>query len=351
MTTTMAREIAEQPATVAATCEALQPRLDDLTALAAGCREVRFFARGTSDAAAVHGRYLVETHAGLPAALGSPSVATLYRRRLDLTGHLAVFLSQSGATEEIVDTLNWAAFCGARTVAVTNDDASPLARAADLAWTVRAGLEEAVPATKTYTAQLVALDLLGAALGRGRGVSAEALLRGIAEVPDAITTMLARTGRTDAAAEALLGAQTVVATGRGFTCSPAQETALKIAETSYRPVLGLSAADLEHGPIAVLDDRSALIAVAPSSGPVRDSLAAVAAKAAARGSTVLGIGGGDALGRHCRVHVPGPALPEEVAPAVLVVAGQLLAESLCRLEGLDPDQPRGLSKVTQTTGG
>jgi glucosamine--fructose-6-phosphate aminotransferase (isomerizing) len=349
MTSTMAREIAEQPAATRATLQALAPRLDELSHAVAGCTRVRFYARGSSDAAAVYGRHLVEAYACLPAALASPSIATLYGVEHDLSGTLAVFLSQSGATEEIVANLRWASGCGATTVAVTNDEASPLTRAADVAWTTRAGTEHAVPATKTYTSQLVALALLGAALRRSRQEPNEDLLAALSDVPSAIEEMLVQRDLAEQAAALLKDRQVLVVTGRGYTSSAAHETALKIAETTYRPALGMSAADLEHGPIAVLDADSALVVVAPEDGPARDSLASVARTAAARGSLVLGLGGGPALERHCRLRLTGPRLPEPVAPAALVVGGQLVAEALCRADGLDPDQPRGLSKVTQTS--
>ena len=123
-----------------------------------------FIARGTSDNAAVYGSYLVQVRAGRLATLASPSVATAYRSRLDLSGVLAVALSQSGRTEEIVETLAWAADCGARTLAITNGAGSPLAEAADVALVTEAGVERAVPATKTFTTALATLAMLGIGL-------------------------------------------------------------------------------------------------------------------------------------------------------------------------------------------
>jgi glutamine---fructose-6-phosphate transaminase (isomerizing) len=132
-TSTMAAEIAERPAAVARTLQALRPLRGDLRRLAASTRLVTFIARGSSDNAATYGRYLCEAHAGRPASLAAPSVATHDRARVDLGGALAVALSQSGETGEIVETLRWAATSGSRTVAITNDGASSLAGAADLA--------------------------------------------------------------------------------------------------------------------------------------------------------------------------------------------------------------------------
>lgn len=127
MTSQMRAEIGEQPDALRRTIDALLPRTADIAALARETRQVLFIARGSSDNAAVYGRYLVEAHAGRLATLAAPSIATTYRRRLDLDGVLAVAISQSGKTEEIVETLDWAKDCGARTVAVTNGAGSPLA--------------------------------------------------------------------------------------------------------------------------------------------------------------------------------------------------------------------------------
>ena len=118
--TAMRTEIAQQPAALRATLDALMPRGGEAAGLARDCRQVLFIARGTSDNAAVYGSYLLQAHAGMLATLGSPSIATEYHSRLDLSGVLAVALSQSGATEEIVETLAWARDCGARTLAITN---------------------------------------------------------------------------------------------------------------------------------------------------------------------------------------------------------------------------------------
>src|ERR1700730_8808257 len=158
--TAMRAEISEQPVALRATLDALLPRSGEIGRLAAGARQVLLIARGTSDNAAVYGSYLLQAHAGLLATLASPSIATSYRRRLDLSGVLAVALSQSGRTEEIVDTLAWAGRCGARTLAITNGAGSPLAAAADVAFVTEAGPERAVPATKTFTTQLAALAVL-----------------------------------------------------------------------------------------------------------------------------------------------------------------------------------------------
>jgi glutamine---fructose-6-phosphate transaminase (isomerizing) len=344
----MRHEIGQQPEALRATIDALLPRRDEVARLAAQTRQVLFIARGTSDNAAVYGSYLIQVHAGRMVSLASPSVATIYRSRMDLSGVLAVALSQSGRTEEIVDTLTWARDCGARTLAITNGGvSSPLAQAAEVTLVTEAGTEQAVPATKTFTTQLAALAVLG--LGLGAPLD-QGELRA---VPDAIAELLAD---MDAAGPAelepilaeLSKVPGVVVSGRGFAYAAALELAIKLKEACYLHAMGLSYADLLHGPIAVVDAETPAIVVAADSGPTLTGTADLAERVTGAGAKVFGIGGGDQLPAACTAALPGPTLPEWLAPIGLIVPGQLLTEALARRLGINPDHPRGLSKVTQT---
>ncbi|SDR78022.1 SIS domain-containing protein [Actinopolymorpha singaporensis] len=347
MTTQMAREIAEQPDAVARTLDGLRPLRGELHRLAEGTRHILFVARGSSDNACVYGRYLVETHAHRMAGLAAPSVATHYHAEVDLTDALVVCVSQSGETREIVETQEWAAGRGARTVAVTNDGESSLARGADLTLATDAGREFAVPATKTYTTQLAAMAVLATALAP----DPTSLDADLARVPEQMSALVERREGVDAAAAQLAKSAETLVSGRGLLFGTALEVALKLEETCLRPVRGLSYADLRHGPIAVVDADVAAIVVAAKDGPVVGGLTEVAADLGRRGATTIGIGGDAAFGAACALSVPGPDLPEMVAPLATVVPGQLMVESLARRLGLDPDAPRGLSKVTQTDAG
>ncbi|MGP3992092.1 SIS domain-containing protein [Streptomyces sp. 3N207] len=344
MSTQMAVEVAEQPAAVRRTLRALTALRPAIRELAAGRRQVLFAARGSSDNAAVYGRYLLETHAGVLGALISPSVATHYRARLDLSDAVVVCVSQSGSTREIVDTQAWARECGAATVAVTNVDGSPLAVEADLALVTQAGPELAVPATKTYLTQLVAMAVLGTAIAP----SLEDLDEELARVADEVERLIGDPGGVGAAVEALRDAAYTVVSGRGLMMGTALETALKLEETCLRPVRGYSYADLRHGPISVVTSGVTAVLVAAPDGPLLAPLAGLADDLAGRGATVVGIGGDARFGAACAVHVPGPELPEALAPLGAIVPAQLVVEGLARKLGLDPDNPRGLAKVTAT---
>jgi glucosamine--fructose-6-phosphate aminotransferase (isomerizing) len=348
----MLAEIAEQPEALRRTFAALLPRIGEIGALAAETRQVLFIARGSSDNAAVYGQYLCSARAGRLTALAAPSLATAYHATLDLRGVLAVAISQSGATEEIVTTLTWARACGARTVAITNVPGSPLATAADLTLLTQAGPEQAVPATKTYTTQLAAVAVLATALGRGKEGEArgdrESEVEALGRVPGAVEGMLEHAAAVEGLAERLVGVETLVVSGRGFAYSTALEVALKLKETCYLTAVGLSYADLVHGPIAIVDAGTPALLVAAADGPMLADMTALARRIAGTGADVYGIGGDPAFAAACRATLPGPSLPEHLAPFALVVPGQLLAEALARAKGIDPDAPRGLRKVTQT---
>ena len=341
----MRAEIGEQPAALRATLDALLPRIGDIAGLASGTRQVLFIARGTSDNAAVYGQYLVQVHAGRLAALATPSVATTYQARVDLSGVLAVALSQSGRTEEIVGTLEWARDCGARTLAITNGAGSALAEAAELALVTRAGEEVAVPATKTYTTQLAALAVLALGLGGAEsGLDAGALRA----VPDEVARVIGADGPYARVADELAGVSGAVVSGRGMAFSTALELALKLKEACYLHAMGLSYADLLHGPIAVVDADTPALVVAAESGPTLAGTVALARRVADAGARAYAIGGGAELAEACHLALPGPSLPEWLAPIGTIVPGQLLTEMLARRRGIDPDAPRGLGKVTQT---
>ncbi len=342
----MRQEIGQQPAALRATIDALLPRRAEVTALAAGTRSVLFIGRGTSDNAAVYGSYLIQAHAGRLTALAAPSIATTYRARVDLDGVLAVALSQSGRTEEIIETLEWAADCGARTLAITNGgESSPLAQIAAVALCTQAGVERAVPATKTFTTQLAALAVLTLALG-ARLDAGE--LRG---VPDAVESLLSGSGAAEPlelVVSALATVHGVVVSGRGMAYAAALELAIKLKEACYLHAMGLSYADLLHGPMAVVDAETPAIVVAADSGPTLAGTIEMARRVTGAGARAFGIGGGAALAAACSAALAGPALPEWLAPIGLIVPGQLVTEALARRLCINPDSPRGLRKVTQT---
>ena len=333
----MRDEIDEQPVALDATVRQLRAAAAVGRSMIAARPSVVFFARGTSDNAVTYGRYLFEVVGGRFTASGSPSVATLYDADIDLRATTAVFVSQSGHTTELVEAAAWARRRGAATLAITNTPASPLRDECDHTLVTAAGVERAVPATKSHTAQLVALAMLA-----GDRWSIE-----LDQIGTTIGALLASLRSSDALAPItahLAAADLVVCVGRGYTLSSAQEAALKLEETTGRACIGLSTADLQHGPVAVVAAGTALVVFRPPSGPCLPSLDAVSSIASSRGATVISIGGPPAAG----LALPAGSLSEELSPIALTVVAQVLAEATTVALGLDPDRPHGLTKVTQT---
>lgn len=334
----MAAEMAEQPAVL----DRLVRRRELITASIRAllpehlCGTV-LLARGSSDTAALYGRYLFEMASGRPVALASPSLHTLYRTPADHRGYLAVGISQSGRTPEIVSVLERMRATGARTVAIVNANDSPLGDAADVIIDLSAGGEIAIPATKTFTATLIALALVAAAMGPVPWND-----RDLTVLPEHVGQVLDDRSRAETAARRLEGANRVLTVARGPLLAAASETALKIRETSAIFAEAFSAADLRHGPIAAVTPDVPVLAFS-TPGPAAADVAALCAELRARGATVTVISpeaGAD-------LSLPG-AVPEALQPVTAAVRGQQIALYTALACDLEPDSPIGLSKVTLT---
>ena len=291
-------------------------------------RFVLLAARGTSDHAALYAKYLVEVHLGMPAGLVSPSSFTVYGAQPQLRDVLFVAISQSGTSPDLVDSLTVARRGGALTLAVTNAPGSPLATAADLHVDVLAGPEKAVAATKSYTAELLALHLL---LAGPEGTGA---------LPDAAAETLAPDAALEAAARYRYAAR-LITTARGYSYPTAREAALKLMETSYLSAQAFSGADLLHGPLAMIDSGvPVIVVVSPGRGGA--AMADTLDRLAATGADVLRVGPDDGL--PVRSH----GIAESLSPILEILPLQRLAWRLALDRGLDPDRPRGLAKATST---
>ena len=232
---------------------------------------------------------------------------------------------------------------GSLTVAITNEPGSPLARASEHVLPLRAGPERAIAATKTYTTSLGALAMLSAAL-EGTASRWDELER-VPALAHAAIEMNAALGEKVARYRY---AEHFVVVGRGFNYSTAFEVALKMKETSYLVAEPYSPADLLHGPVAMIDRGFPALVVAPS-GRVLADLASLIDKLDERHAELVAISDDAAVLARARVGLAlPPGIPEWLSPLVAIVPGQLWAVALARTRGLDPDRPRGLSKVTET---
>jgi glutamine---fructose-6-phosphate transaminase (isomerizing) len=341
----MAAEIAEQPdvwrrllAETAAPDSDLACAADLIASYRP--RFVQFVARGTSDHAALYGKYVAEIGLELPCGLVSPSTMTTYDARPDLTGVLMIGVSQSGGSPDLVRSLEVARECGALTIAITNKAESALARAAEAHVDVRAGTERAVAATKSYTAQLLALYLLLDRLRGGRGEAAAAL-------PDLADQVLAGDDRVALLAQRYRFASRLVTTARGYSYPTAREAALKLMETSYLSAQAFSGADLLHGPLAMIEPQVPVLAVV-AEGVGGDAMGQVLPRLAEQDADVFCVGRADAVADAAVGVVLPPGTPEELSPLLEIIPFQQLAQHLAIARGGNPDAPRGLRKVTET---
>lgn len=339
------QEIREQPEVVRRLLAEGYGEIERLAGYVSG-RDVRYVviaARGTSDNAATYGKYVLGAWNRLPVALAAPSLFSVYHRPLDLRSSLVVGISQSGASPDILAVLEEARRQGAPTLAITNDPASPLALAAEGVIDLCAGPERSVAATKTYTAQIAALALLSAALADDAMRLAE-----VRAVPAALEAALELSEGLATRAQRYRYMDECAVIGRGYNYATASELALKLKELTYVGASPYSSADFRHGPIAMVD-RGFPVLLAATQGRVLGDLLDLMDALDERGAELIVISDADAaLSRaHTGLRLP-EGVPEWLSPLVAVVPGQLLAYHLATAKGLDPECPRGLSKVTRT---
>lgn len=311
---------------------------------------IAIVARGTSAHAALFARYLFEIVLHIPTLLAAPSISTLYRRQSLPEDALLIGVSQSGESTDINEYAWRAAKAGIHTVGITNEEASTLASVADVVLPTLAGTEESVAATKTYTAQLLMFYQVAQALGAG--VPDGALRR----IPDVLRAQLDREAEVEHLARQFRAITCAVVLGRGLNYATSREFALKLMETCYVMATGFSAADFAHGPMAVVEPEFPVFVFA-SSGPTSGEMAKLVDRLHGEGVATVGIGAQSMLAslrcsKRIELHggVPQPeGFPRDLlTPIPSILPAQLFAAYLAASKGLDPDQPRMLSKITRT---
>ncbi len=340
----MLEEIRSQPEIIA---RLRTEAREEVAALAARVKErnidlVVLAARGTSDHAAIFGQYFLEYLTGLPVALAAPSIVTLYHRPLHLAKALVIGLSQSGEAADVDEYLAAARATGALTAVITNNPDSTMARHAEHLLLCRAGVERAVAATKTYTAEITTLALLGLAMSGESDLAGE-----FTRLPAALREALLFEEEVKARVERYAYIDECLVLARGLNQATALETALKIQETSYIGAKGFSAADFLHGPIAMLRGSLPVLLFAPS-GAAMDGLLDVAGKVRDRGGDLIVFSDDQRLLTMGRTAFALPRVPEPLSPFTCIIMAQLFACYLALTKGCDPDKPRGLNKVTVT---
>lgn len=335
----MAEELREAPEAVARQLRELTAPLREVAARLRGRPPgvVVTCARGSSAHAATFAKHLIERHLGIAVAAAAPVIATVYRRALRLDGQLFLAISQSGHSDDLVETTAMARQSGALTIAFINAPDSPLAAVCDIVLPLGAGVERSVAATKSFVASLTALLRLVAAWSAD-----DALQRSLDRLPQ----RLAAAGALDwsEAVHAFADADSLIAIGRGPTLAIAREAALKLKEVGNLHAEAFSGAEFLHGPVALVEAAYPILMFTPIDQAAA-GMRRLAAELRAKGAQLLAAEAGPAG--------PGrlPALPSDHADAdaiCLIQSFYAMLPLLAAQRGIDPDRPRHLRKVTRT---
>ena len=301
---------------------------------------VIILARGTSDNAGHYLKFLIEVKLGLPVGLASPSSVSIYGAKVDFKDTLVIALSQSGRSPDLITFASAAKEGKALLITMTNNSDSPLANVGDLHIDLSAGLEVAVAATKSYSAELLAsLLLVDSWIGN--------MSAGRSHLVDSSRECIANLGEVDSFANSLDAKRVIVVIGRGYAYANAKELALKIQETSYIPVQGMSSADYQHGPIATLNSDSQVIVLSPSGMPkkaLEDSMVRIRQSE----PEIIWLGSNELALTKERVIKGSNQAKEEESTIIDAALIQYLTLGFAVKNGFNPDSPAGLSKVTKT---
>jgi len=341
----MLAEIAEQPSALQKTIEAERGKIARLGAFlrARDIDLIVLVARGSSDNAALFGRYLLEVGTGIPVSLSAPSVHTLYGARLNLRRALVVGVSQSGEGEDINRVLENARAGGAYTVGITNEADSSMVSLVDETLLMHGGRERSVAATKTFTGQMLHFHMLAAALAGSdeRRPDYEA-------IPEMTAGALERRADVAEIVERYVFMENCVVVGRGLLYANAYEMALKLMETCYVVAERFSSADFLHGPLAMVERHFPVFVFAPPGVTLESTRTLLARLKELRADTLVITGDDEAASAGTRSLKLPADIDEFLAPIPYIVPAQLFAALLAEAKGLDPDAPRSLSKVTRT---
>lgn len=338
----MLDEIGEQPAVLEKTINEEQEtatRIGDLIR-SRDIDVIVLVARGSSDNAALFGRYLLEVTTGIPVSLSAPSIFTLYNAKLRLSRALVIGVSQSGEGDDINFVLERAKSSGAFTVAVTNEADSTMANLADETLRIHAGRERSVAATKTYTGQMLLFYMLAAAIGDARIDHRR--------IPEYTAEALKLAPKVKTVAERYAFMENCVVVGRGYNYGNAYELALKLMETCYVVAERFSSADFFHGPLAIIERRFPVIHFGPK-GATRQGSIELMERLESLNADRFSITNDAEIAKLSTRSIMLPENIEEIlSPIPFIVPAQMLAAYLAEAKGIDADAPRSLSKVTKT---
>ncbi|AEK72106.1 glucosamine--fructose-6-phosphate aminotransferase [Thermococcus sp. 4557] len=343
----MLKEIYEQPRAIK---DAIHGNIDAVKRAAeeiARYEKIFIIAMGTSYHAGLVGRYLFQRLAKkIPIVEDASEFRYEFEDLID-EDTLVIAITQSGETADTLAAMKLARKRGAKVLAIVNVVGSMATRVADMTLYTHAGPEIGVAATKTYTTQLTVLTMLAIELARVLGTADEAYLSsledGLKRVPDLVESVLKHDAALRELAENLADRRDFFYIGRGINVPTALEGALKLKEISYIHAEGLSAGELKHGPLALLEEGVPVVAVAPS-GKTFDKMVGNVEESRARGAFIIGLGDREELRRVSSAFIEMPCIDELLTPIVYIIPLQLIAYHLAVLRGNDPDKPRNLAK-------
>lgn len=301
-------------------------------------------ARGTSDNAGLYAKYLWGVFNGIPIALAAPSLFTVYRKPPRLKNSLVVVISQSGQSPDILGVAEEGRRQKAPVLAITNDVSSPLACASDFVIDICAGREKAVAATKTYTAQLLAIAMLSVAMN-----PEDSRISILNRIPDLVKETLDLDDVVREAAEEYRTMEQCVVLGRGFNYATAYEWSLKLKELTYVVAEPYSSSDFQHGPVAVVSRDFPVLAVVPEGAVFKDMLSLLSLLVNERKVKLLALSNRkEALSlASTAIRLP-DEIPEWISPIAAIIPAQLFCYHLTCKKDLDTEMPRGLKKITLT---
>jgi glucosamine--fructose-6-phosphate aminotransferase (isomerizing) len=338
----MLQEIEEQPAVLERTINAEQEKI---TRIGDHLRSkdidaIILVARGSSDNAALYGRYLLEVTTGIPVSLCAPSVYTLYNAKMRLNRAVVIGVSQSGEGADINQVLDSARSSGAFTLGITNEASSSMAGLVDETLLIHAGRERSVAATKTYTGQMMHFLMLANAVGDKR--------LDFYKIPAFVEKSLELKVKVEEAIQRYVFMDNCVVVGRGMNYGNSYELALKLMETCYVVAERFSSADFFHGPLAIVERRFPVILFAPA-GVTKPSSIDLINRLKELEADCLAITNDPDIAVMSPLSLElSPDMDELLSPIPFIVPAQLFAAMLSDAKGLDPDAPRSLSKVTKT---
>jgi glucosamine--fructose-6-phosphate aminotransferase (isomerizing) len=340
----MLEEIAQQPAALEKTIAEERAKIQQLgqKLRTRDLDLIVLVARGSSDNAALFGRYLLEITTGTPVSLSAPSVYTLYQAKLNLKRALVIGVSQSGEGEDINFVLERARQSGAFTIGITNEPASSMTKLVDETLLMHGGKERSVAATKTFTGQMILFYLLASSLAKdGRAIAAD-------RIPEFASRALEQQPAIGELVQRYVFMENCVVVGRGLAYANAYEFALKLMETCYVVAERFSSADFLHGPVAMIERHFPVILFAPPGVMLEGTKDLIERLRELSADTLVITGDLEAAAKCSRSIIMPREIDEFLAPIPYIIPAQLFAALLAEAKGLDPDKPRSLSKVTRT---